>query len=62
MLHCTRDRNAQFNMITNKVTALQRSSDMRFKSLHNDEKNIVNIIKTLIQLSMLKKEMSKDHS
>ena len=62
MLHHMKNKNAYFNVIANKVITSQRSNNMKFKSLCIDEKNIVNIIETLIQSSMLKKKMSKDYS
>jgi len=54
--------NADSKMIASDIDSLQENRDARLKHLHNDEKNVVNIIDLLIKISMLEKEKSKDHS
>jgi len=54
--------NVDLKMIISDVDSLQENRNIKLKYLHNDEKNVVNIIDLLIKISMLKKEKSKDHS
>ncbi len=54
--------NTDSEMIVSDVDLSRRNSNMRSKSLCNDEKYVVNIIDLLIQTSTLEKEKSKDHS
>jgi len=54
--------NANLKMIASDVDSLQENKDVRLKHLHNDKKNITNIIDLLIKISTLKKEKSKDYS
>ena len=55
---------ADSEMIVSSIDALQKSRNAELKSFCNDEKHIVNIIDTLIQISMLKREKkkNKEHS
>ena len=54
--------NADLKTIASNVNLSQEIKDARLKYLHNDEKNVVNIIDLLIKISTLKKEKNKDHS
>ncbi len=61
-MNCMNCSNADSKTIASNVDSSQRNSNLRSKSLHNDEKYVANIIYLLIQTSTLKKEKSKDHS
>ncbi len=54
--------NAGSETIASDVDSSRRNSNVRSKSLRNDEKYVANIIDLLIQTSTLEKEKSKDHS
>ena len=54
--------NADSEIIASDVDLSWQNSNIRLKSLCNDEKYVANIIDLLIQTSTLKKEKSKDHS
>ncbi len=54
--------NADSETIASDVDSSRRNSNVKLKSLCNDEKYVANIIDLLIQTSTLKKEKSKDHS
>ncbi len=61
-MNCTNCSNADSKMIASNVDLSQDNKDVRSKCLHNDEKNVANIIDLLIKISTLEKEKSKDHS
>ncbi len=61
-MNCMNCSNADSKTIASNVNLSWRNSKIRLKSLHNDEKYVVNIIDLLIQTSMLEKEKNKDHS
>ncbi len=54
--------NADSETIANDIDSSRRNSNVRSKSLRNDEKYVANIIDLLIQTSTLEKEKNKDHS
>jgi len=54
--------NVDSKMIASNVDSLQENKDARLKHLHDDEKNVANIIDLLIKISTLEKEKSKDYS
>ncbi len=62
MMNCMNCSNADSEMIASDVDSSRWNSNVRSKSLHNDEKYVANIIDLLIQTSTLEKEKSKDHS
>ena len=61
MMNCMNCSNADSEMIMSDVDSSRRNSNVRSKSLHNDEKYVANIIDLLIQILMLKKKKSKNH-
>jgi len=61
-MNCMNCSNADLKMIASDVDSSRRNSNVRLKSLHNDEKYVINIIDLLIQISTLEKEKSKDYS
>jgi len=54
--------NADSKTIASDIDSLQENRDARLKCLHDDEKNVANIIDLLIKISTLEKEKSKNHS
>jgi len=54
--------NVDLKMIASDIDSSQENKDAKLKHLHNDEKNVTNIIDLLIKISTLEKEKSKDHS
>ncbi len=62
MMNCINCSNADSETIVSDIDLSWRNSNVKLKSLHNDEKYVANIIDFLIQTSTLKKEKSKDHS
>ncbi len=61
-MNCMNCSNTDSKMIVSDVDSSWRNSNVRLKSLHNDEKYVANIINLLIQISTLEKEKSKNHS
>ncbi len=61
-MNCMNCSNADSETIASDVDSSRRNSNVKSKSLCNDEKYVANIIDLLIQTSTLKKKKSKDHS